>query len=209
MRAAAGEQTAENKVLHIAQKMTSAFQKMEDYTCEVEQIYHEEGIEGRYYRFKYYFKKGKKIRVEFSKPYPGTAVLYSQGSKEATVIPFKFFPALKFRISIQSSMIKTPTGQRIDQTDVGYFIDFLLQNLKKVKQNDDKFQEDREHVTFLLWALDYINGEKVEKYKIVISKKNWLPVLIERYDLDGNPVETAHIKNCVTNTYLDERLFDP
>ncbi len=209
LSATAGEQAAKNVVLLITQKMASAFQKVEDYTCEVEQIYHGEGIEGRTYRFKYYFKKGKKIRVDFSQPYPGTTVLYSEGNKEATVIPFQFFPALKFRVSIENPMIKTPTGQRLDQTDMGYFIDFLLQNLKKVKQNDDKFQEDGKTATFLLWALDYINGERVERYKIVISKRNWLPVLIERYDLDGNPMETAHIKDCIVNTHLDERLFNP
>jgi outer membrane lipoprotein-sorting protein len=207
--ATAEEQTAENKVLHIAQKMTSAFQKMEDYTCEVEQIYHGEGIGDRYHRFKYYFKKGKKIRIDFSQPYPGTTVLYSQDSNKATVIPFQIFPALRFHFSIKNPMVMSMAGQRIDQTDMGYFIDFLLQNLKKVKQKDHQFQEDEESATFLLWALDYINGKRVEKYKVVISKKNWLPIFIERYDGEGNPMETIHVKNYTINTHLDDRLFNP
>lgn len=209
MRAAAGEQTEENKVLHIAQKMTSVFQKMEDYTCEVEQIYHGGGIGDRYHRFKYYFKKGKKIRIDFSQPYPGTTVLYSQGSNKVTVIPFHIFPGLRFHFSIENPMVMTLAGQRIDQTDMGYLIDFLFQNLKKVKQKDHQFQENEETATFLLWALDYINGERVEKYKIIISKKIWLPIFIERYDGEGNPMETIHVKNYTINTHLDERLFDP
>lgn len=209
MRAVAGEKTTKNKVLHIAQKMTSAFQKVEDYTCEVDQIYYEEGIEDQRYRFKYYFRKEKEIRVDFSQPYPGMTVLYSKGSKEATVIPFQFFPALRFHFSIEKSMLKTPTGQRLDQTDMGYFTDFLFQNLKEVKQYDHKFQEDGETATFLLWALDYIKRERVEKYKIVVSKKNWLPILIERYNLEGKLIETSRIKNYTINTHLGDRLFDP
>ena len=209
MAVAAEEQPTENKVLRITQKMAAVFQKVQDYSCEVEEIFYGEGIEDPHYRFKYFFKKGKKIRVDFFQPYRGTTVLYIQGTKKVTVIPFSFLPIMRFRISIENPMVKTPTGQTIDQTDMGYFIDFLFQNVRNVKQEENEYQEDGERVSFLFWALDYIKREKLQKYKIVISKSNWFPMIIERYDLNGNPIDTAHIKNCLINTHLDDSLFNP
>jgi outer membrane lipoprotein-sorting protein len=49
----------------------------------------------------------------------------------------------------------------------------------------------------------------MEKYRIVISKKYWLPIGIERYKLDGTPVESMQIRNYSINTHLDDHLFHP
>lgn len=203
----------ENKVLVVAQEMASAFQRVEDYTCDVEVTYHQGGRDEKKtndrYRFKFYFKREKKIRVDFSEPYPGTIVLYSKGNEKATVIPFNYWPGLKFNISHNHPMLKTPTGQRLEQTDMGYFIDFVLQSLQKVDQVDHQVNEGEEHMTFFLRALDYVHWKRVEKYRIVISKKYWLPVEIERCELDGTPVESIQIRNYSINTHLDEHLFQP
>lgn len=208
----AKERSIENGILSVVQEMVSAFQRVEDYSCDVETIYYQSSQEEtgyERYRFKFYFKRTKKIRVDFSQPYPGTIVIYSEGSEKATVIPFNFLPGLRFNISLKTPMLRTPTGQRLDQTDMGYFIDFVFRSLKKIKQEDVELREDGEKITFFLKALDYINREKMEKYRIVISKKNWLPTRIERYELDGTPVESIQIRNYSINTHLDDHLFHP
>jgi outer membrane lipoprotein-sorting protein len=206
------ERPVENGVLSVVQEMVSAFRRVEDYTCDVETIYYqrwqnESGYER--YRFKFYFKRMKKIRVDFSQPYPGTIVIYSEGNEKATVIPLNFLPSLRFNISLKTPMLRTPSGQRLDQTDMGYFIDFVFWSLKKIEQEDVELRDDGEKITFFLRALDYINREKMEKYRIMISKKNWLPTRIERYELDGTPVESIQIRNYSINTHLDDHLFHP
>ncbi len=211
--AKAKERAIENKVLSIAEEMASRFQRVEDYTCQVEVTYHqswrgEEEKQDRY-RFKFYFKREKKIRVDFEEPYPGTIVLYSKDNEKAIVIPFNYWPRLKFNISHNHTMLKTPTGQRLEQTDMGYFIDFVLQSLQKVDQADHQLKESEEHMTFMLRALDYVHWKRVEKYRIVISQKTWLPVQIERYELNGTPVESIQIRNYSINTHLDDHLFRP
>jgi outer membrane lipoprotein-sorting protein len=152
--------------------MESFFKTVEDYSCEVEQVFYKDGLEDQRYRSKFYFKREKKIRVDFSYPYPALTIFYQDGDQEAMVVPFRFLPALKFRFSINSAMIKTIAGQRIDQTDMGYFIQFVSMNLKSIKQGKDEFREDEEQVRFLLWAMDYIDQKYLEKYQISISKKN-------------------------------------
>ena len=203
------EPSKENRIPYIVQKMESAVKGMEDYTCEVEQFFYQNGVEDQSFRFKFYFKRKKRIRVDFSHPYSSLTLFYSDGDKEATVMPFRFMPTLKFRFSIDSPMIKTLAGQRIDQTDMGYFVDFMSKNLKRTKQGEDEFYEDGEQVKFLFWAKDYIEEKSDEKYRISISKKHWLPIRIERYSLEDRPLEITDIKNYFINPHLEEKLFVP
>lgn len=203
------EGAGENRVLAVVQKMESTFKTVEDYTCEVEQIFYKNGEESEHYRFKFYFKRGRKIRVDFSQPYSSLTIFYGEGDKEATVLPLRFLPALKFRVSIDNPIIHTPAGQQINQTDMEYFIKFLFNNLEKVKQKTDEFYEDKDQIRFWLWGLDYIGGKDLEKYRIFVSKRNWLPIRIERYHLEGKPLEVSIIQNYTMNTYLNDKLFIP
>ena len=203
------EPSNENRIPYIVQKMESAVKEMEDYTCEVEQVFFQNGVVDQSYHFKFCFKRKKKIRVDFSRPYSSLTIFYSGDDKEAVVMPFRFIPSFKIRLSIDNPMIKTLAGQRIDRTDMGYFVDFMSKNLKRVRQGEDEFYEDREQVKFLFWAKDYIEEKSNEKYRISISKKHWLPILIERYSLEDKPLEKTEIKNYIINTHLEDKLFVP
>ncbi len=166
-------------------------------------------MEDQRYRFKFYFKREKKIRVDFSHPYSALTIFFQDGDQEATVVPLRFLPALRFRFSINSSMMKTMAGQRIDQTAMGYFIQFLSKNFTTIKQEKDEFREDEGQVKFLLWAMDYIDQKYPEKYQIFISKKIWLPLRIERYNLEDKLIEATDIKNYIINTHLEDKFFRP
>jgi len=198
-----------NQVLEVAERMRASFQGIEDYSSEVEQIYFKGGVEDERHRFKYFFKKPDKIRVDFISPHSGLNVFYRRGEKKATLQPFPSAPSLKFRISIDNSIIKTPTGQGIHQTDMIFFIDFLFRNLAQVRQKDSQFQEERDQVNFLFWGQDYVKGDVPERYRIFISAPNWFPIRIERYSSEGNPVEFSLIQNYVFNSHLDDRFFVP
>ncbi len=199
----------ENRVLGVVQEMESAFKAVEDYTCEVEQIFYQDGEEDQRYRFKFYFKRGKKIRVDFSQPYSSLTIFYREGDKKAIVLPLRFLPAMRFQFSIDNPNLLTPAGQRINQTDMEYFIKFLSKNLEKEKQERDEFYEDKDQIRFWLRGLDYIKGKNLEKYHIFISKQNWLPIRIERYHLKGKPLEVSIIQNYAINTGLNDKLFVP
>ncbi len=203
------EAAQENRVLAVVQKMESAFKSVEDYACEVEQTFYKDGEKSEHFQFKFYFKKGKKIRVDFSHPYSSLTIFYTEGDKEATVLPLRFLPAVRFRVSIDNPVIHTPSGQWINQTDMDYFIRFLSGNLEKVKQKDDEFQEDESQVRFWLWARDYIEGKNLEKYHIFVSKRYWLPIRIERYDLEGKSLEVSTIQGYAINGRLRDKFFVP
>lgn len=199
----------ESRVLAVAERMKAAFQEVEDYSSEVEQIYFRDGAEKERYRFKYYFKKPNRIRVEFIAPHPGLLVFYRGGEREATLRPFPSFPSLQFNLSIDRSILKTPTGQAINQTDMIFFIDFLFRNLARVPQQDDRLAEEEDRVHFLFWGRDYVKGETPERYHIFISRRNWFPVRIERYSPEGLPMETSIIRNYAFNAHPADDFFTP
>lgn len=199
----------ENRILIVVQKMDSAFKTLEDYSCDAEQTFYKDGEKSEDYRFKFYFKKERKIRVDFSHPYSSLTIFYTEGDKEATVLPLRFLPAIRFRFSIDNPIIHTPAGQWINQTDMGYFINFLFKNLEQVKQKDDEFYEGKDQIRFWLWAMDYIEGKDLEKYHIFVSKRYWLPTRIERYDLGGKPIEVSIIQDYLINAHLSDKLFVP
>jgi outer membrane lipoprotein-sorting protein len=90
-----------------------------------------------------------------------------------------------------------------------YFINFLLKNLEKVKQGADEFYEDNDQIRFWLWGYDYIGGKDPEKYRITISKRNWLPMRIERYNSEGKPLEVSILQDYAINAPLSDKLFVP
>ena len=45
------------RVRELAEKMKTAFEEVQDYSSEVEQIYFKDGMESERHRFKYFFKK--------------------------------------------------------------------------------------------------------------------------------------------------------
>jgi len=207
--ASSAELPETGRVLTVAEKMKASLQEVEDYISEVEQIYFRDGVEDERYRFKYFFKKPDKIRVDFISPHSGRTVFYQRGEKKATLRPFPSAPLLKFRISIDNSIMKTPTGQGIHQSDMIFFVDFLFRNIAQVPQKDSQFQEEKDQVNFLFWARDYVKGDVPEKYRIFLSTQNWFPVRIERYSTEGKPIEFSLIQNYVLNSHLDDRLFVP
>jgi outer membrane lipoprotein-sorting protein len=204
---APAEPSGKEEILAVVHRMVSVFEKMEDFTCETEVTYYEGGIEDQQWRVKFFFKKGNKFRVDFSHPFKGMSVFYKGGDEELTVRPLSFLRALKLRLSIDNPIAKTPSGQRIDQTDVAYFIRFIFKNLKSVEQRENEFQDDGQRIQFLFWALDYIEGEHLEKYRVFVSRENWFPVRVERHNPQGDLVELIVFENFVINAHLEDELF--
>lgn len=189
--------------------MKSRFRMVEDYSCEVEQVYYQNGEEAQRILFTYFFRSDGRIRIDFSYPQTGTTIFFRRGDSKATIMPIRVLPGLKFRLSTGSSFLKTFTGQRIDQTDMGYFIDFLDRSLAGTRQIDFDFKEEQGEVTFWLAARDYLQGKTPEKYRIFLSREIWLPLGIERYSLDNVPIEKSRLHNYILNARPGDAFFLP
>ena len=197
-----------DKIKAVAQKMISAMEEVTDFISETEVVYYKKGKEDKRYKITFFFKKEGKFRIHFSHPFPGLRVFYRGGEQKLTVKPFRFLP-LKLRFSIDNSLVKTPSGQRIDQTDVNYFIQFLFKNLRWIEEEENEYLEEDDRIEFSFSAMDYVEGKMRERYRVYVSKQNWLPLGMDRYDLEGTPIETISFKKYTINAQLEDSFFNP
>jgi outer membrane lipoprotein-sorting protein len=118
-------------------------------------------------------------------------------------------PWVKIEFSIENSLVKTPSGQRIDQTAVKHFLKFIINNRQVIEKNEHSAAEDGDQITFTFWALDYIQGNDLERYILQVSKQNWLPMQVDRFDKENRPVETTSFKKVAINIGLRDDFFVP
>jgi outer membrane lipoprotein-sorting protein len=202
-------EVSSNTVLSTARQMRSSFQAIDNYSCEVENIYFFGGVEEKRYHLRFHFKSRDLIRMDFIHPFEGMTIFYQVGDKDFTVRPIPAVSAITFRFSVSNPLFKSPSGQRLDQTSIDHFLDFLFKNLRTVKQGDPLWKENAERVVFWFWGKDYIEGQLHEKYQITISKKFWLPLRFERYDLNGVPQEITVFSDYRINEPVGGDFFKP
>jgi outer membrane lipoprotein-sorting protein len=200
---------ASSDVLAVARKIQSSFANIQNYTCEVENTYFANGIIDKVYRLMFYYRKGGRYRMDFIQPHRGTSIFYTEGDDEFSIRPFKSISFFVFRVSVDSFLFKSPSGQRVDQTSIEHFVSFLVRNLTSVQQGETDVHEEDTTIQFRLRALDYIEGKHPEHYRIVISTENWLPVQFERYNADNIPLEITVFKKYVLNGTFDKGFFEP
>jgi hypothetical protein len=187
--------------------MKAHFRMLEDYSCEVEQIYFQNGEETQRVYFTYSFRKDQQIRIDFSYPQSGMTLIHRKGDPDATILPIRSLPWLKFRFSVHNPLLRTFTGQQIDQTDMGYFIDFLERSLGETTQPVFEFREGKDETAFLIVGRDYLEGKNLEKYRIRLLRESWLPLRIERYSLENIPIEKSLLRGCILNARPGDAFF--
>jgi outer membrane lipoprotein-sorting protein len=196
------------RILGIAGRIEDTYGKLQSYVCDIEGIYFSSGKEFQRYIFKFFFLKPDRFRIEFSRPYSGMIIFYTDGEKEFTSRPFQTMPSVLYRFSVDNPFFKSPAGQSLSQLHLTYFLSFLKRNAGELPQDNSEFLSDEETVSFWLQANDYLTGKVPERYRIFIYKKAWLPARFERYDVDGHPLEYTLFRNCQIDPSLDRTFFE-
>jgi outer membrane lipoprotein-sorting protein len=198
------------RILETAGRIEDTYGGLRSYACDIEGIYFSSGKEFQRYVFKFNFRKPDRFRIEFSRPYSGVTIFYTEGEKEFTARPLAAYPSAQFRVSVDNPLFKSPTGQKLSQLHMNYFLAFLKRNASELPQDDSEFRYDEEAVSFWLSARDYLTGKAPERYRIFINKKVWLPARFERYDMMGIPLEFTIFRNYrIDPAFLDKSFFDP
>lgn len=160
--------------------------------------------------FLYFFKKPGYVRVELQKPFKGAVLIYDPVKKQARLWPFgrQSLPALT--LSPDNRLIKSPSGQRIDQSDVGT----LFQNTKTL-QGHGKTDllgvarlggKDTVHLT-----VEGDNGfsvASVHRYQLWLDPATGFPVKVSSYNTAGQLLETVEMEAIELNPDFPNDFFD-
>lgn len=158
---------------------------------------------------RYSFRKPGHVRMEFIQPFKGAVLVYDPATKQAKLWPFGYgsFPALT--LSPENRLIRSSTGQRVDQSDVGalYLAVSALQEHGKTEIVGVEPLGGKEamHVT--------IEGEAgfsvgaVHRYQLWLEVATGFPVKVSSHDAAGQVIEVVEMSNLEINPEFPEGFF--
>jgi len=104
------------------EKMELAYDKVEDYIANVEVITAKSDGSFDTEEFSYSFKKPRMIRLDLGLPHPGVILVYPDRNGNVVVRPSPLLPFFKLHLELDNRLLASPSGQQIDQTDLGLLI---------------------------------------------------------------------------------------
>jgi len=183
-----------DQIVAVSEKMIHVIEGLGDFSCETEVHYYHLGKEHQLYCFTFFWERKGTTRIKFSRPYPGLTASHKRGDTLVTIQPLPFLPFVKFRCSLYHSLVKSPSGQRMDQASIEYLSRFFYHNITSIQQKEHSFIDESATVAFTFWADDYTGGKEINRYQVTVSKDNWLPQRIERYNHLNAPIEVIIFK---------------
>ncbi len=158
---------------------------------------------------RYIYKKPGFVRMEFIKPYNGAVLVYNPIKKKAKLRPFGLLKPFILTLSPDSSLIKSPTGHRVDASDIGE----LLKTVKRLQEMGiteilgDEAIGERASVKIKVEGVNDHTVDGIHRYLLWLDRKTSLPIKALSYDKNGNLIEEVLMDDLETNVELPESLF--
>lgn len=191
----------------ILQKMQQSYAEVKDYRTDVLVRHHGEDGSVSVLRFKYTFKKPKIIRMDFQSPHNGMIIIYSEQKGKAVVQPFSWAPFVKFHLSLGSDFITGPSGQRIDQTDIGQLIENIGRSLFTKRRDKPLIENSGTAIKIRVLAEDHFRRDRTTLYRFVIDKTLWLPLAVDERTPDKRLKREIRFQNLQTNLGIADSFF--
>jgi outer membrane lipoprotein-sorting protein len=191
----------------ILDKMKKSYAAVEDYQVHVlvRRFNGEEIPEER--RFTYRFRKPEKIRIDFHSPHSGMVLVYPYEEGKAVVQPFPWIPFIKLRLDLDSTLLRDPSGQRIDQTHIGLLIRNIDRSLTEERRGRSEVMESEKAVEIRVPAEDHFHRGVTTFYRFLIEKKTWLPMAVDERTPEGSLKREVRFRDLKTNVGISDRFF--
>jgi outer membrane lipoprotein-sorting protein len=183
-------------------KMNEVWAGVNDYQAEVEvtTFRRDEPYENR--RFRYTFKKPKWIRIDFESSHPGMILVYPD--PEGKAVLRRFFD---FHLDPGSLLLRDPSGQRIDQTDLGLLIRNIHRSCTDQLGGPVEAGEDDDFIRLRLLSENHFRKGILTRYEFTIDKRVWLPVRVEESTPEGALERTIAFRDLRTNLGFPQSFF--
>jgi hypothetical protein len=185
------------QIVAVVEKMIQVFEGLGDFSCDVEVRYYRDAKEDKTYCFTWFQEQKDITRVRFSSPHRGLTAVYKRGDAKVTLQPFPVLPFMKFKLALHHSLLRTPSGQRMDHASIEYLSRFFYANRSLMQHHELSMSEEADRVAFSFWASDYTGGLGLNRYHVLVSKDDWLPLLMERSNARSEPIEVIRFKRFV------------
>lgn len=166
------------------------------------------GDESDVIRFSY--KRPGFVRMDFVQPHEGAVLIYSPLTNDVRLWPFgeRFF---SFTLSPENRLVQSPTGQRVDRSDIGA----LLDNVKSLQRKGgttvlgEEMVGGRKTMRLAVSAAGDRVAGNLRQYELWLDSATLLPLKVVSRDANNEIIETVVMDDLQINVTLPDRLFDP
>lgn len=190
----------------LVRNMELAYEKVKDYRMEVEVRKPGEYGSWKEEKYAYTYKKPHHIRIDFKKPHAGTIAVYPGKEGKVLVRPWGW-RALDLRLSPGSLLLGDPSGQRVDQTDLGLLIRNIAASIGEGRRGPLEIFESENVITIRVPAEDHFQKGKVTIYEFSVDRKSWLPVEIGEFTPEGAAKRRLLFSNIQINLGIPDSFF--
>jgi len=191
----------------VLKKMEAAYDEVMDYQTKVEvTIYNKDGS-FKTEKSLYTFKKPKWIRLDFESSHPRMILVYPDRNGKVLMRLPGLLPVLTFHLMLDDPLLETPSGQRIDQTDLGLLIKNIRHSLTDQRRGPVSISEDKDTIQIQVLANDHFREGVETTYQFLISKELWLPAEVGRSTPIGVQEGRIIFRNLRININVPDSLF--
>ena len=191
----------------LLEHMEAAYAAVNDYRTNVEKRTFRSDGSVEVEKFLYTFKKPKSIRIDLESPHKGMILIYTDKDGRVTVQPGGLARLFKFHLAPDSRLLEDPSGQRIDQTDIGLLINHIAHSLRDQRKGRAEIAEEDGYIRIRVLAVDHFRENVDTLYQFYIDKKQWLPGKVEEFTPDGEPKRSIVFKDLRINNGFADSLF--
>jgi outer membrane lipoprotein-sorting protein len=192
----------------VLKRMESAYEAVKDYRVLVRVVLAAENAGRRTEEFVYTFRKPRQVRIDFQAPQSGTIVVFPDGGGKVLVRPWGW-RFLDLHLAPDSLLLADPSGQRVDQTDLGLLIRNMGRSMDGGRQGPLAILEEGPFVRIRVLAENHFRESKITRYQFTIDKNTAFPAEIEEWTPDGVFERKITFQNLAINTGVPDSFFHP
>ena len=116
-------------------------------------------------------------------------------------------PVFTFHLILDDPLLETPSGQRIDQMDLGLLIKNIRHSLTEQRRGPVSISEDKDTIQIQVLANDPFREGVETAYQFVIRKEQWLPTAVGRSTPMGVQEGRIIFRTLRMNINVSDNLF--
>jgi outer membrane lipoprotein-sorting protein len=189
------------------EKMKAAYAQVVEYQTEMEvrEYRDREVVEKRC--FLYTFKKPDHVRIDMQAPYSGMILVYPDKDGKVFVKPAGWMRFMKLHLSPDSSLLRSRTGQRLDQTDLGLLIGNIARSLADWRRGEIMVYGANDRLFIEVLAQDHFHPGMLTLYRFAVDTTLWLPVEVTEFTPEGVPKRRVLFRNLRTSISVPGSFF--
>jgi hypothetical protein len=114
---------------------------------------------------------------------------------------------MKLHLAPDNSLLKSRTGQRLDQTDLGLLIGNIARSLTDWRRGAIQVSEGNDRVLIEVLAQDHFLAGEQTLYRFAIDSLRWLPAEVEEFTPAGVPKRRVLFHDLRTSIAVPDSFF--